>query len=154
MGARLMIIGQNPDRLEIKERKPFVGPAGEMVTYMLDTAGLDRSDVYLAGAVKCGTTNNRAPHEEEIRTCFSTWLMNEIKALQPEVILLLGKVAFTSVVQNRRPFKHGEVFENKRYKFIASWHPSYCLRAGKEADFVEGIGSAVASLLDGEELPE
>lgn len=150
--ARLMVIGQNPGHQEVKEGRPFVGPSGELVGYLLDEIGLDRSEVYLANAVKCGTISNRSPHPEEMRTCWQTWLFSEIKLVDPDVILLLGKVAHEAVVHGRHPFKHGTTFSNKKYTFVCSWHPSYCLRTGQEELFVSGIGGLVAeSLLEPEE---
>ena len=151
-GSRLMIIGQNPGHQEVKEGRPFIGPSGELVDYLLDEIGLDRNEIYIANAVKCGTVGNRAPHPEEAATCWKTWLHEEIRQVKPDVILLLGKVAWQAVVQGRFPFQHNSTCKNKRFVFICSWHPSYCLRTNQPEKFVMDIGATVArALLDTED---
>ena len=72
--ADIMIIGRDPGATEVELRRPFVGPCGEIVNYVLDEAGLDRTDIYITNAVKCHTPSNRGPHTEEIRMCARQWL--------------------------------------------------------------------------------
>jgi uracil-DNA glycosylase family 4 len=64
--AAVMLVGQNPGREEIKQRRPFVGRAGQYVNKVLQKYGLDRDNLYLTGVVKEGTPRNRKPAAEEI----------------------------------------------------------------------------------------
>lgn len=51
--ARLMFIGEGPGREEDLQGKPFVGPAGQLLTKIIQAIGLEREDVYIANVVKC-----------------------------------------------------------------------------------------------------
>ena len=50
--SRLMIVGEVPGDREDLEGRPFVGPAGRLLDACLETAGINRNDVYVTNAVK------------------------------------------------------------------------------------------------------
>src|SRR6266567_1613407 len=50
--SRVMMVGEQPGDREDVEGRPFVGPAGRVLDEALESAGLDRSTVYLTNAVK------------------------------------------------------------------------------------------------------
>lgn len=50
--ARLMLVGEQPGDQEDKQGRPFVGPAGAILSKALADAGIDRSAVFVTNAVK------------------------------------------------------------------------------------------------------
>ncbi len=89
---RIMLVGQNPGAEEEKQGRPFVGRAGKYLDSVLERAGLDRSKVYITSVVKCRTPGNRRPTRQEISECMPM-LVEQIKALRPRVVVLMGNVA-------------------------------------------------------------
>src|SRR5713226_3957446 len=50
--ARVLLVGEQPGNDEDLACRPFVGPAGKILTSAIEEAGLDRAHVYLTNAVK------------------------------------------------------------------------------------------------------
>src|SRR5881394_2789424 len=102
--ARLMFVGEQPGDQEDRQGAPFVGPAGAMLDKALEDAGIPRSDVYVTNAVKHFKWEPRGkrrihkkPRMSEIKAC-KPWLEAELRAIHPEVIVLLGASAAQSVM--------------------------------------------------------
>lgn len=94
--VEVMIVGQNPGAEEDEQGRPFVGKTGELLTQLLDEAGLRQDYVYITNAVKCLTTGNRAPNKKERNAC-ATYLINEIAQMRPKVIIVFGNTALELV---------------------------------------------------------
>jgi uracil-DNA glycosylase len=90
--ADLMFIGEAPGADEDQQGEPFVGRAGQLLTNMIKAMGLEREQVYIANIIKCRPPNNRTPERDECETC-SPFLMRQIAAIKPKVIVALGAVA-------------------------------------------------------------
>ena len=60
-GASIVIIGEAPGKKEDLEGKPFIGAAGKFLDVMLESAGMNRDDVYITNIVKYRPPNNRYP---------------------------------------------------------------------------------------------
>ena len=95
--APLMLIGEGPGQVEDEEGLAFVGPAGQLLTKMLEAISLPRDRVYICNVVKCRPPGNRVPTPEEAEACrihlrMQTWLV------RPKVIVLLGSTAARSVL--------------------------------------------------------
>jgi uracil-DNA glycosylase len=141
--ARIIFVGEQPGDKEDLEGKPFVGPAGRMLDKALLEAGVDRSETYVTNAVKhfkwepAGKRRlHKRPNSREIAAC-RPWLVSEIEALQPELIVCLGATAAQSVLQ--RVVKIGE--ERGRIldspyaaKVVVTIHPSSLLRIPEESE--------------------
>lgn len=91
-GTDLMFIGEAPGADEDEQGEPFVGRAGQLLTNMIKAMGLTREQVYIANIIKCRPPNNRTPERDECETC-SPFLMRQIAAIKPKVIVALGAVA-------------------------------------------------------------
>src|SRR5262245_51947748 len=50
--AALMLVGEQPGDQEDLAGRPFVGPAGKVLDMALESAGIERSEVYITNAVK------------------------------------------------------------------------------------------------------
>jgi uracil-DNA glycosylase len=104
LDARVMLIGEQPGDQEDRQGRPFVGPAGRILTRALDEAGIDRELVYVTNAVKhfkwrpAGKVRlHQKPNIAEIRAC-SQWWHGEVAAVDPEVLVLLGATAARAVL--------------------------------------------------------
>ena len=51
--ARLVVVGEGPGRVEDETGRPFVGPAGELLTKILGAIELPRERVFICNVVKC-----------------------------------------------------------------------------------------------------
>ncbi len=133
--ADLLIIGEAPGADEDRQGEPFVGRAGQLLDQMLLAAGFRRNQVYIANILKCRPPNNRNPAPEEILAC-SGYLASQISMLQPKVILAVGSISATSLLETDQSVGklRGEVhyFGESRIPLVVTYHPAYLLRKPAE----------------------
>lgn len=131
--AALMFIGEGPGSDEDRQGRPFVGEAGRLLTRIIENAmKLRREDVYICNVVKCRPPNNRAPEPDEIEACRRFMIM-QIEAVRPKVIVALGNVAAKALLDIRDPKAgitalRGRWSEFKGIPVMPTFHPSYLLR--------------------------
>jgi len=127
--AELVLVGEGPGRDEDAQGLPFVGRAGKLLTQMIEAMGLQRQDVYICNVVKCRPPDNRTPEKEEVETC-SPFLLRQLDAISPKVIVCLGSVAAQTLLETNRGISHfrGEWLEFRGRKLMATYHPAYLLR--------------------------
>jgi DNA polymerase len=90
--ADLMFIGEGPGAEEDRKGLPFVGPAGALLTRIIQAIDLQREQVYIANMVKCRPPGNRDPKPEEVAAC-RPYLEAQVDLVRPKVIVCLGRVA-------------------------------------------------------------
>jgi DNA polymerase len=131
--AKLVFVGEGPGRDEDAQGIPFVGRAGQLLTQMIEAMGLKRGDVYICNVVKCRPPENRTPEKDEIATC-SPFLLRQLEAIQPRVIVCLGSVAAQTLLGIQKGISHyrGEWFDYRGAKLMATFHPAYLLRNPNE----------------------
>ena len=95
--ARLMFIGDAPGQEEDATGRPFAGRAGELLGKMIQAMGLYRHTVYLTNVLKTKLPLNTTPRSHEVRACLP-YLLDQIAAVKPEVIVTLGIVATEAVL--------------------------------------------------------
>lgn len=129
INSKIMIIGEAPGQNEAKEGKPFVGRAGNLLTNILKSCGIEREEIYIANMIKCRPPSNRNPSEEEIDNCRG-YLDLQLKVIKPEWIVCLGKIAGQNMTNIFEPMSslRGRIFEYNKIKMIVTWHPAYILR--------------------------
>ncbi len=60
--ADIMFIGEAPGAVEDQTGRPFVGPAGKLLTDIIEKGmGLTRQDVYIANITKCRPPGQQGP---------------------------------------------------------------------------------------------
>lgn len=91
LDADLLFVGEAPGAQEDREGEPFVGRSGDVLTDALRDRGLARRDVRITNCVRCRPPDNRDPTVEERENCRS-YLDREIAAVDPDVVVTLGKV--------------------------------------------------------------
>jgi DNA polymerase len=128
-GAALMFVGEGPGHDEDLQGLPFVGRAGQLLTQMIEAMGLTRGDVYIANVVKCRPPENRTPEKDEVSTCMP-YLLRQIGAIQPKVIVCLGSVAAQTLLSTTKSISRfrGEWFDFRGARLMATYHPAYLLR--------------------------
>lgn len=127
--ADIMFIGEAPGAMEDKTGRPFVGPAGRLLTDIIEKGmGLKRSDVYIANIAKCRPPENRDPLPEEIAQCIG-FLEEQIEVIRPKVIIALGKIAAQTLLNTDAPITsvRGKFHEYRGIKMMPTFHPSYLL---------------------------
>jgi uracil-DNA glycosylase family 4 len=127
--ARLMIVGEAPGEEEDKTGEPFVGRAGQLLTKIIEAIGLTRDQVYIANVIKCRPPANRNPENDEVAAC-EPFLFRQIDAIQPKVIVPLGKFAAQCLLKTMDPITRlrGRQFDYRGTVLIPTFHPAYLLR--------------------------
>ena len=127
--AGLMFVGEGPGADEDEQGEPFVGRAGQLLNKMIAAMGLRREDVYIANVVKCRPPGNRTPEREECDTC-SPFLLRQIQAIGPKVIVALGAVAAKNLlgINDSMASLRGHVYDFRGSRLIVTYHPAYLLR--------------------------
>ncbi len=140
-GAIVMFVGEQPGDLEDRSGRPFVGPAGQLLDDAIIQAGLNRSDIYLTNAVKHFKWERRGnrrlhvkPSVAQVNAC-KPWLIAEIEATQPRMIVCLGATAAQSLLgaQFRLTRHRGQILSSPwAPSLLATVHPAALLRIPDE----------------------
>jgi uracil-DNA glycosylase family protein len=150
----IFLVGEQPGDREDQLGRPFVGPAGQLLDKCLESAGIDRSSVYVTNAVKHFKWEPRGkirlhkkPNSLEIAAC-RPWLDQEIAAIRPGIIVCLGATAAQAILGSQfRLTKHrGEVFPTANGPVTATIHPSAILRMPEPAEKEAEIAALVSDL--------
>lgn len=139
--AKIMFVGEAPGAEEEIQGEPFVGPAGQLLTKMIQAMGLKRSDVYIGNIMNWrpdlptadggAQIGNRPPTEEEMRYCLP-YLRAQIDVVNPDLIVALGSTAAQGLLGFGSFKALGDVrgrwhaFADK--PLMVTYHPSYILR--------------------------
>ena len=162
--ARVIIIGEAPGREELRQGKPFVGPAGRKLLEWLRLADLTRDQCYITNAVKC-FPGSEDPHKM-VPYCREAYLEDELsKARRDARVLALGAVPAHSLCRKKRTLRgsKGEkalILRPTRYYGLPTvhiWHPAYILRSGddfRESDCLDGVFWAAGKFEKPKEIRE
>jgi len=147
--ARLVFVGEGPGADEDAKGEPFVGRAGQLLTEII-TKGMKvrRQDVYICNVVKCRPPGNRNPEPDEVAAC-EPFLVRQLRAIGPEVIVALGKFAAQTLLQTKTPITRlrGQWFEYQGVPLMPTLHPAYLLRNPGDKKLVwQDIKSVMARL--------
>lgn len=128
--AEVMFIGEGPGEQEDLKGEPFVGRGGQLLDKMLSVIDLDRNkNIYIGNMVKCRPPKNRDPKPEEQEECIF-WLRNQVKLIQPKIIVCLGRISAMKVIKPdiKITKEHGIFFERNSTLLMATLHPAALLR--------------------------
>jgi DNA polymerase len=127
--ARLMFVGEAPGADEDAQARPFVGRAGQLLTKIIEAIGLKREDVLIGNVNRCRPPANRPPTPEEASMC-KPFLLREIAAVQPEVIVVLGNTAMKNLLDLKQGITRvrGQFQDYQGVKVMPTFHPAYLLR--------------------------
>ncbi|EOD69234.1 uracil-DNA glycosylase [Amycolatopsis vancoresmycina DSM 44592] len=147
-GAKVLVVGEQPGDKEALAGEPFVGPAGKLLDRAFAEAGFDRQALYVTNAVKhfkFKREGKRRIHQKPGRTevvACRPWLLAELRAVRPDLVLLLGATAAQSLLgpKFRLTAHRGEPVEAPDDvaelvpSAVATVHPSAVLRAPDRDD--------------------
>ncbi len=157
--ARIMLVGEQPGDSEDKQGKPFVGPAGHVLTRALGEAGIAAEDSYVTNAVKhfrwrdAADGGKRRIHQRpdawQVRAC-GPWLSAEIERVNPRVIVALGSTAGQALFGSSfrvgahrgrpQPWRlNGDHGVGREVAVVATIHPSAVLRASDRDSAYRGL---------------
>jgi uracil-DNA glycosylase len=126
--ARIMFVGEGPGQNEDEQGRPFVGAAGKLLTELLESIGLKRSDVFITNIVKCRPPSNRAPRKSEIEAC-NPYLLSQIQLIKPRIVCALGTPAITTLLgeEYSATKAHGKTVSRGDLTILPLYHPAAAL---------------------------
>lgn len=142
LDAQIFFCGEAPGAEEEIQGEPFVGPAGQLLSRMIQGMGLSREQVYIGNIMNWRPelptetdreqVGNRAPTAEEMRFCLP-FLRAQLAIVQPAIIVALGKTAAEGLL-GAGTFKalgdvRGRWHEFGGIPLMVTYHPSYILRS-------------------------
>jgi DNA polymerase len=150
--ARLMLVGEQPGDQEDLQGRPFVGPAGKLLSRALEAAGIPRDQTFVSNAVKHFKFElrgkrriHKSPTQREVAACHH-WLEDEIALVKPAALVALGATAARSLLGRAVPV----TAERGRWlpgpaglRVLVTLHPSALLRVDpedREAAFEAFVG--------------
>lgn len=135
INAQLMFVGEAPGADEDVQGEPFVGKAGQLLTKIIETMGLQRESVYIANILKCRpdtpgqASGNRKPTPEEMQTCIP-FLHEQIDLIRPRVLIALGGTAVEGLLGKTvgimKMRGHWQTYRG--IPLMPTYHPAYVLR--------------------------
>jgi len=138
---KVMFVGEAPGEQEDVQGRPFVGAAGKLLTELLASIGLRRTDVYITNVVKCRPPNNRPSRKDERNAC-RPYLDRQILLISPRIICPMGNSAIHSLIETEKTVTdlHGVPFEVGKVTYFPMYHPAaalytFQLRKTLEEDF-------------------
>jgi len=140
--AEIMFIGEGPGFHENEQGRPFVGAAGKFLNELLASINLTREKVFITNVVKCRPPGNRDPQFEELQAC-SEYLERQIQAINPKLIVTLGRFSMTRFIPNAKVSQvHGRASTVNGRLIVPMYHPAAALhqpslRPAVEADFAK-----------------
>jgi uracil-DNA glycosylase family 4 len=145
---RILIVGEAPGAEEDKNNLQFVGKTGRRLESELANLGCDmRRDCWLTNSLVCRPPDNEIKNGKMIEWCRPN-LLNTLQKLDPEVIILLGSHAVTSMIGHVWKDDPGGIMRWAGFRIpcqrpnawiCPTYHPSFVERADEEKKPVPGM---------------
>lgn len=129
--AQIVFVGEAPGKKEAATGKPFIGPAGKLLRGLLADSGIKDSEVFITSPVKY-LPKHVTPTPEEIAHG-RTHLNDQLKVIQPKLVVLLGRVACLAVLEQNCSIAedHGKIIKASGINYFLSYHPAAPLYSPK-----------------------
>lgn len=126
-GAKVVFVTDPPTSKEEQENKPITGNSEKLLNKLLKTAGLDKRRIYITSVVKY-MVPGRIHTMKEIKASIP-FLKEEIKTIQPQVVVTLGITALNGIGL-RQPLTNvrGRTFNFGSYDLLPTHHPENILK--------------------------
>ena len=145
--ADVMFVGEAPGRIEDERGEPFVGAAGKILSKFLGRAGVSRDNVYITNVVKCRPPGNRVPKTEEREAC-REYLAEELAAIKPKIVCVLGNTAFGSVLGGSEITKYrGKTARKDGQLYFITVHPAATIYNSGLVEVLDGDIAKMFSLI-------
>lgn len=131
--SKIYFIGEAPGFHEDRLGRPFVGQAGKLLDFLIETIGLKREDVYISNVVRFRPPENRDPEPAEI-LAFQPYVDREIEIINPKLIVTLGRFSMGKFLPGVLISRvHGKprtvMFGGKDVTVLPMYHPAAALRS-------------------------
>jgi len=139
--AQVLLVGEAPGANEDKQGIPFCGMSGQILTQLLESAGMSRENIFITNTILCRPQDNRNPAKEEVENCRDR-LDQLIKIMKPKVIVTIGNFATDRII-GRTNIKsiHGKIFSTvingKEIKVVPVIHPASLLYSGRNPELFQ-----------------
>ncbi len=124
-----MFIGEGQGFDEDQQGRPFVGPAGQLLTKMIQAINLNREEVYITHVIKCRPPENRLPLDDELEAC-QLFLKEEIRLVDPKILVALGSCAARTLTGSKEKISslRGHWLDFQGRHLMATYHPDFLLK--------------------------
>ncbi len=137
-----MFIGEALGKDEVKQVRPFIGAAGEVLRSELRKypKTFKKTNTIITNVLACRPLDNKFPggdYSPNVATCTDNWLFKEIKLLRPKIVVTVGNPALKyvrgdwGITANRGKWKF--LYVHRTWSF-ATYHPSYVMRSERAGD--------------------
>ncbi|MCK4670061.1 MAG: uracil-DNA glycosylase [Nanoarchaeota archaeon] len=127
--AKIVFVGEAPGNEEDKTGRPFVGRAGRFLDWLFERYGFSRRFVFITSTVKCRPPKNRKPRPNEISTCSSLYLKEQIRLIEPKIVVTFGEVALKALLNLKGLSKiHGLQIKRDNIIYFPTYHPASGMR--------------------------
>ena len=139
--AKVIFVIDPPTNREEQENKPLTGHGEKNLNKLIKLAGLNKQKVYITNVVKYAV-NGRIHTPKEIKASVP-FLKEEIKTIQPQVVVTLGTTALNGIGLRQPLFNiRGRTFNFGSYELLPTHHPENALKNPSlqpelEADFLK-----------------
>jgi uracil-DNA glycosylase family 4 len=138
LNADIVFIGEGPGFHENEQGRPFVGAAGKFLDELLAKIGMRREQVFITNVVKCRPPGNRDPKPEEVDVCTSVYLSRQLQAINPRVVVTLGRFSMGLFLPNVKISEvHGQALQVKGRLVVPMYHPAAALHQASLKPAVE-----------------
>ncbi|MCL2149747.1 MAG: uracil-DNA glycosylase [Dehalococcoidia bacterium] len=145
--AEIMFIGEAPGYHEDQQGRPFVGQAGQFLSELLASIGLQRPDVYITNIIKTRPPGNRDPLPVEINNC-KAWLDRQLEIIHPKMIVTLGRYSMARFFPGKTISQiHGASVTKDGVIYFAMYHPAAALHQQSLRDTIMKDMQKIPALL-------
>src|SRR3989344_1742567 len=129
--CQILFIGEAPGMNEDREKRPFVGRAGQLLRKHIRALGWKEEEVYITNIVKRRPPENRDPSPEEIES-YKPYLARQIEILRPKIIVPLGRFSMNYFLPLAKITRdQGKLFKADNYFILPMLHPAAALRGNE-----------------------
>ena len=155
--CKILFIGEAPGMNEDREKRPFVGRAGQLLRKNIRDLGWRESDVYITNIVKRRPPENRDPMPEEIEA-YKPYLARQIDIIAPKMIVPLGRFSMNYFLPFAKITRdQGKLFKSGNHFILPMLHPAAALRGTGAMNMFENTFKKLPDALkkvNGEEITE
>lgn len=132
----IAIVGEAPGQTEVRQGRPFVGPAATTLRRAIEEASLGEFDPFVTNSVSC-LPNPVTPRVEAIDACRGR-LMRELEAYPRTVVVAVGGTALRALTETRNPrileARAGPPIKVHGWLVVPTVHPAWVRRSPHERE--------------------
>ena len=152
--SEVMFIGEAPGFYEDREKRPFVGRAGQLLRKLIKDLSWKEEEVYITNIVKKRPPDNRDPLPEEIEA-YKPYLAEQIKIISPKLVVPLGRFSMNYFLPDAKISRdQGRLFRIGGKLVYPVYHPAAALRSTKVLEDLTASFKKLPAILDGKNLVE